>query len=835
LDIFSEQAIIPFTTGLAHFALLVYLLIKKGIKNRTSNLLLGYLVLTTFWNCFIFTQTSGLTTQYFGRIWHLGFLYPLILMSLGIWGFAQVFLGTEARRLWAFIVGGAVLGMMTVIDFVILPLPTLIVPIKVPNSQTFNLVLDSPNLTFWHGVATISLFLGLAIYSGLKAQAQTYSPRHRNRIQILLVSLAFLITGIGLYLSRAPLLQSIGLIIQWIGAPILIYIVLNQDLPDINRALKELVNFVVIALVTLVFYGAIVYGLQTLLTGTTNAEIVIAVIAAILLTIFYLPLREVTQNLVERLLFRHRYNYEQIIKDYIQAINNILFITDLVSVSLTFIDKNLNIKRGAFFLLNRQDGEYYYFNILSNLGSELPSSVKLKKNTPLTQQLIDKGQSVAQYNLDLFPEFKKADAQRLKALKAMAFEQYVPIKRNHILIGIIALGPFASGAPYSIRDIELFSTLAAQTAISLENARLFENVRQSLEEITRIKDLMDNVFASIKSGVITASTTDEILMVNEAAYTILNLSRDIHPGTHINHLMNYLKNTALPALFRDVKATQRSYHNYEVTSEIKGQGIINLSVDLTPIRNAQKRVEGVAIVINDMTEKNRLQAVQDMFRTYLSPAVVDRLPSDPTQLKLGGQRQEVSILFADIRGFTTFSEFQTPEDLITVLNQYLSIAAQSILIYEGTLDKFMGDAVMAIFNAPLAQADHPLRAVKAAVAMRQQLEEFYRLNGECGPKLQFGVGIHVGEAVVGNVGTHSRMDYTAIGDAVNLAKRIQENTPGGKVLLSQRTYAEVRDHVNATPYKKLTVRGRQEPEQTYELLDLAPDLVPDPVSTSTLT
>jgi class 3 adenylate cyclase len=231
-------------------------------------------------------------------------------------------------------------------------------------------------------------------------------------------------------------------------------------------------------------------------------------------------------------------------------------------------------------------------------------------------------------------------------------------------------------------------------------------------------------------------------------------------------------------------------------------------------------MRGIAIVINDLTENKRLQVVQDLFRKYLSPAVVDRLPDDPTDLRLGGYRHEVTVLFADLRGFSTFSEHQNPEDLINVLNKYLSIAAESILAYEGTLDKFMGDAVMAIFNAPLPQPDHTFRAVKAAVTMQRGIIEFHKLLGEYAPQLHFGVGIHVGEAVIGNVGTQSRMDYTAVGDAVNLAKRIQENTPGGRILLSQRAYDNVKNRVRVIPHKELIVKGREAPEQTYDLLNV---------------
>ncbi len=146
-----------------------------------------------------------------------------------------------------------------------------------------------------------------------------------------------------------------------------------------------------------------------------------------------------------------------------------------------------------------------------------------------------------------------------------------------------------------------------------------------------------------------------------------------------------------------------------------------------------------------------------------------------------------------------------------------ALAATSILMYEGTLDKFMGDAVMGIFNAPLEQEDHVLRAVRAAVAMQRAIRDYHRNIGQ-ERYLNFGIGLHVGEAVVGNVGTAARMDYTAIGDTVNLAKRIQENTPGGKALMSEDVYQIVKDKVKAKFYQEILVKGRQQPVVTYELL-----------------
>jgi class 3 adenylate cyclase len=225
----------------------------------------------------------------------------------------------------------------------------------------------------------------------------------------------------------------------------------------------------------------------------------------------------------------------------------------------------------------------------------------------------------------------------------------------------------------------------------------------------------------------------------------------------------------------------------------------------------------VTIVVDDVTETKRLRAVHDMFRRYVSPAVVDRLPSSPVDLRLGGYRQEVSILFADIRGFTTFGERLLPEELVDTLNEYLSMAGSSILMYEGTLDKFVGDAVMGIFNAPLEQPDHVLRAVRAAATMQRAIAEYHKSIGE-ERTLAFGVGIHTGEAVVGNVGMSDRMDYTVIGDTVNVAKRLQENAPGGKVLLSEAIYEVVKDAVKVVFYREMRVKNREQPVKTYELI-----------------
>jgi class 3 adenylate cyclase/DNA-binding NarL/FixJ family response regulator len=220
----------------------------------------------------------------------------------------------------------------------------------------------------------------------------------------------------------------------------------------------------------------------------------------------------------------------------------------------------------------------------------------------------------------------------------------------------------------------------------------------------------------------------------------------------------------------------------------------------------------------ELTQEREKQAIRSLFERYVSPVVVERLVEGRETLALGGRRQEVSILFADIRGFTAFSEKLPPERVVEALNRYLALAVEPILAEEGTLDKFVGDAVMAIFNAPLPQSDYVLRAVQAGLGMQQAI--FAYNSRAAGPALSFGIGIHTGQAVVGNIGTVQQMNYTAIGDTINLAKRLQENATEGQILLSQAADEAVQGVVAVEDLGLLTVKGRTAAEHVYQLMGI---------------
>jgi len=244
---------------------------------------------------------------------------------------------------------------------------------------------------------------------------------------------------------------------------------------------------------------------------------------------------------------------------------------------------------------------------------------------------------------------------------------------------------------------------------------------------------------------------------------------------------------------------------------------VDLSLNITPLKDAGQVTRGVAIVVDDLTEKRRLQAQRRLFERMVAPAVIEQL--DPDSLQLGGDRAEITTVFADIRGFTSFSETQDPETLVAVLNRYLSVAAEAILHEEGTIDKFLGDAVMAWFNAPVAQADHTLRAVRSAIAIRDAVP---RLHQELEPalRLSYGVGIHSGEAVLGLVGTERHINYTAIGDSVNTAKRLQENALPGQILISRSAADRVREQVELRSMPSMRLEGKEQAVEVFEVVGM---------------
>lgn len=227
----------------------------------------------------------------------------------------------------------------------------------------------------------------------------------------------------------------------------------------------------------------------------------------------------------------------------------------------------------------------------------------------------------------------------------------------------------------------------------------------------------------------------------------------------------------------------------------------------------------VQLALVQIKERQEKLYIQKALETYVEPGIVKQiLKNEDYEIQLGGKKKEIAVLFVDIRGFTTISESLEPEAVVTILNEYLELIARAVMNNKGTLDKFIGDAAMAIYNAPDDLPDYTLQAVKTArdiIKGATQIKE--KSLEKYGVEIAFGVGIHCGTAIVGNIGCECRMDYTAIGDVVNTASRLEGKAKADQILVSREVYEQVKDMVEASFVGNLSLKGKKKEIEAYEI------------------
>src|SRR5438128_2923301 len=243
----------------------------------------------------------------------------------------------------------------------------------------------------------------------------------------------------------------------------------------------------------------------------------------------------------------------------------------------------------------------------------------------------------------------------------------------------------------------------------------------------------------------------------------------------------------------------------------------DLSVAL-PVRSRDE-VGRLTRAFNEMIEGLRQRDfIRSTFGRYVSPEVAQQLLASPEAQRLGGEKREVTVLMSDLRGYTRFAELGDAQDVMAVLNEVLARMTDVIIAHGGTINEFIGDAIFAIFGAPLAHPDHAERAAAAAIAMQRAMVDVNVAHAKRGlPRFEMGIGINTGEAVVGNIGSEQRAKYAVVGAAVNLAARVEGCTVGGQILLSPATYACIRDLAEIAPPVPVEVKGIAEPLLLYEL------------------
>jgi len=499
------------------------------------------------------------------------------------------------------------------------------------------------------------------------------------------------------------------------------------------------------------------------------------------------------------------------LEDTTQAVNSTLELDEVLRIVMDTIVRLTKAERG-FLMLRDPQGEMVIRTARNWEQESIPNSESAISRT-IIDRVIESGEAILTTNAQEDPRFGNQESIVAHNLRSILC---VPLKVKSELIGVLYADNRIRSGLFGESDRELLRGFANQAALAIENARLFTSIRATLAKVTELKNLMDNIFSSIASGVITADIQDQVTVCNLAAETILGYTSDEIIGRHLSDLMPSLAGEIKPHL-ADVIKNNRQITDLEFSHNMPERGQVDWRMNLSPLKDADQTTQGIAIVLDDLTEHKKLEAHRRLLERMVSPAVLEHI--NPDSLQIGGKHTEITILFADIRGFTSFSETQSPEELVAILNHYLAAAADAVLAEEGTVDKFLGDAVMAWFNAPLPQPDHTLRAIRAALALRESIKV---LHGKLPPKAQlsFGVGIHFGDAVLGLIGTEKRIEYTAIGDSVNTTKRIQENAAINQILISHEAYQKVKGQVDVRTFAPLQVKGKAKPVKVYELIGL---------------
>ena len=470
------------------------------------------------------------------------------------------------------------------------------------------------------------------------------------------------------------------------------------------------------------------------------------------------------------------------------AISSVLDVNALAEDVLIRAIGVLNASKGMFI---RQNDQSPILDILSmfNWGD---SKFLLSKKIDVLNRIND-GES----GLILTSNEKTELQKKLKEDNLLV----VPLRAKENLLGFMILcdKETRSGVEdFNELDLDILTSLSNQAAVAMDNAKLFK-------EITEAKQFNESILGSIATGVITINILGEVDSVNKAGENILKMDND---SIINNHYMFLFEKD--PDIIEIITKTELSK---KITTEINmpfltasQETIVNVSA--APRIDVNGNIEGLVIAIEDISDVSK---VKNTFKRYVSKQVVDNLLEDETKLNLGGEEREVSILFTDIRGFTSMSENMEPEQVVMTLNEYFSEMIDIVFKHNGTLDKIIGDELMVVFGAPLAAEDDTERALNTAVEMQNKIKELNNIRKQRGEEpVLVGAGINKGFVVSGNIGSRDMMDYTVIGDTVNLGSRLCSAAGPGEIIVSKEVIKNQQDNFSFEELKPIMVKGKKD-------------------------
>ncbi|MEO0472653.1 MAG: adenylate/guanylate cyclase domain-containing protein, partial [Bacteroidota bacterium] len=362
---------------------------------------------------------------------------------------------------------------------------------------------------------------------------------------------------------------------------------------------------------------------------------------------------------------------------------------------------------------------------------------------------------------------------------------------------------------FTIQDLQILNGFASQTSVALENAKLFD-------EINRMKNHLDDMIQNMHSGIITVDQYGMIKTVNKSLCEMLEIQAEDFIGKNYEQLRKQF----YPIFYsnKEVIKTGKRYEEYDVTAPLDNNKRVIYNLNAIPMQDTKGRSVGALSVLDDVTQEKR---IKENLSRYLPKHLIKEVINKDGLSLLNGRAQTSSILFSDIRSFTTLTEQLGAIEIVAMLNDYFHSMVDAIYNYNGILDKFIGDAIMAVFGVPYPEENDAVNAVNSALSMFTRL---HMLNAQRAKSskmpLKIGIGISTGQVVSGNIGSEKRLEYTVIGDAVNLASRLEGATKkyGVSILICKSTYEQIKDQFYCREIDCITVSGKKQPTEIFSVM-----------------
>ena len=501
-----------------------------------------------------------------------------------------------------------------------------------------------------------------------------------------------------------------------------------------------------------------------------------------------------------------RMRTSEILLDVMRAVSSELQIDQLLQKVVAKTSEVMNADRCTLFLVHRKSGELWSRVAQGANLSEIrvPRGIGIAGHVALTGQTVNIKDAYQDPRFN--PEVDHKTGYHTHTILCMPL-------RNETgeTIGVMQVLNKKEGV-FTEEDEQFLDALGSQTAIALENSRLFEEVRF-------MKNYNDSILRTMETGVVTLDPDGHVAYCNQAGQKIFIGGTAFQPGMRYQKFLREELNPALADGINLALQDGQTFTAYDLQYRQSEDDSLNINAHALALATEKGKHLGVVIIADDITQEQRLMST---LCRYVTRQVAEEILKDRDRLKLGGNRSTVAVLFSDIRNFTTISEQSSAEEVVALLNDYFTRMLDPIFLYEGTLDKFIGDAIMAVFGAPIPFENDAERAVLAALEMRRVLKRYNvdrRARGL--PRLDNGIGITKGEAISGNIGSEQRMDYTVIGDTVNIASRLEGLTKNYdyKILVNEEVYLHVKDKIPCVDLGFAHVKGKEGGVHIYGIPD----------------